>query len=105
MHNQLTFCAAEVLGFTYIFKLNMAARRGVARRTTNHELEKKMQWRISSARAVAWGIVSIVAGLGATIARGAPIVDVYDNTTHETTFVWFNPQNNAGPTGIVADDI
>jgi hypothetical protein len=36
-------------------------------------------------------------------ARGATVV--YDDTTNATTFAWFNPQNDSGPTGIVADDI
>jgi hypothetical protein len=54
--------------------------------------------------ACAWGLVVVAAGLGTTAAHAA-IVDVYDNTSNATTFAWFNPPNDAGPTGIVADDI
>jgi hypothetical protein len=52
-----------------------------------------------------WIALSAMA-LEAGVARGAvPLVTVYDNTTNETTFAWFNPPGASGPTGIVADDI
>lgn len=64
--------------------------------------------RIGRATTLTCGMISLGMGLlGPANAAQAVVVgaDAYDNTTNATTFAWFSPQNNAGPTGIVADDI